>query len=191
MAKKRKRYRGKGQTARKRRVDKFMKDQRRRLGRDMSWEEDPGVRRVILKGSACRAVSAAVADLDKRLAEAPIRGWFPADLAGDHGLAWFGKVAAEFAAEVADERNVGIDIPAEAQGPVLEKLAALEVAADMLGLDWDDFAPAVSALSQAEAPPPPEEEEPEEGEEGEEGDPEASSDDPEASADDAEPSSGG
>jgi hypothetical protein len=129
---------------------------------------DVEVRIIVDRGSA-EACAAALEDLGQRLAAEPIRGWTPADLGGDFGLAWLAERIREAMAEH-EEGPLHVDILEGAKSPVLDKLSGLEIAAPGLKIDWESgFVELFQAVGRAEEIPPPEPE-PEEGEEGDESD---------------------
>ncbi|MCO5171327.1 MAG: hypothetical protein M9894_33920 [Planctomycetes bacterium] len=137
------------------------------------------------------ACHAALADLEARLAQGNLRGWSPSDLQGDYGLAWFGRVLGE-SLESSEADPLRVEFFEQARHPLLERMAALELAASGLKLPWDEagFDDLLRALNQAEEVVEEEEEEEEEvpetsedeaaasGEEAASGDETASGDDP-------------
>lgn len=95
---------------------------------------------------ACRA---ALVDLEQRLAQGSMRGWTTADLQGEHGLAWLGRVLAE--ALGASDDPVRVEVLEQSKHPLLDRLSTLELAASGLKLAWDEagFDQLVRALNQA------------------------------------------
>ncbi|MGE0708912.1 MAG: hypothetical protein AB7N76_22715 [Planctomycetota bacterium] len=150
----------------RKRIEKQQREKDRQAKRSAkhSGQDDEVLLTMTVARGVAEACAAALADLDERLNEGPIRGWTADDLAGDHGVSWFGAALDE-AAQSVDAGDCTLEVERSAKQPLLDKLNALEMAAPGLGLDWEvGFQELSRALSHAEEPPPPPP--PEEGEEG-------------------------
>lgn len=141
-------------------------------------KDDEVVLRMLVARDAAEAALGQLRDLESRLAGGPIRGWTPEDLGGEHGLSTLADLVGAALDRQTDERLV-VELTVAARGPLLERLAALEIAASGLKVEWEAGLPEITqALSQAKEELPLEEPEGEgaEGEETAEGD-EAEGDD--------------
>jgi len=134
-------------TARKARIAKYLREQKRKGKRSDGGEGGDAERlwRFVVSTPSARGCSHALLDLQRRLALTPIRGWTENDLAGEHGLSWFATALTE---GPMDEREVVVDLPYLAKQDLLDRFGALEVAADGLDLDWRDCAQVLHALTQ-------------------------------------------
>lgn len=132
----------------------------RRLGKDDEVVLNLTVARDVAVGTA-----AEIKSLGTRLAEGPVRGWTTEDLGDENtglGLAWLAQALQDAAGE-SEDSELELGVLRAAQGGLLDKLNALEMAASGLGVDWDvGFLALSRGINHAEEPPPEEEEEEEE-----------------------------
>lgn len=148
-------------TAIRKRIEKKRREDKKaalRAGR-RDGKDDETVLTVRVDREIATQTAAEIRALEKRLGEGPIRGWTPADL-GDakSGLGWLAGLMEAALAEGSGELELGV--LRAAQGGLLDKLNALEMAASGLSVDWDaGFLPLSRAISHAEEPPPEEDEE--------------------------------
>lgn len=155
MSKKR---RQRSTTIRKRIEKKQREDQKQRRKAAKQGGAGDVVIAQVSRGAAA-ACARALGELGGRLAQGPIRGWTPDDLAGEAGLGWLGDALHE-AVEMQQDDPLSLELDASAQRNLLDRLGALEMAAPGLDLEWDPHFPELArAISKAEEPPSEEEEE--------------------------------
>lgn len=149
-------------TAIRKRIEKKRREDKKaaiRAGR-REGKDDLTVLTVRVDRDVATQTAAEIRALEKRLGEGPIRGWTPADLGDEKtGLGWLAGLMEESLAQ-SSGGELELGVLRAAQGGLLDKLNALEMAASGLSLDWDAGFLALSrAISHAEEPPPEEDEE--------------------------------
>jgi len=149
-------------TAIRKRIEKKRREDKKaaiRAGR-REGKDDETVLTVRLDRDVATNTAAEIRALEKRLNEGPIRGWTPADLGDEKsGLGWLAGVM-ETACSEDSGSELELGVPRVAQGGLLDKLNALEMACSGLSLDWDvGFLSLSRSISHAEEPPPEEDEE--------------------------------
>jgi hypothetical protein len=152
----------------RKRIEKKQREEDKARKREAKGKEQDAdlVLRMIVARDPAEAVLGQIRGLEERLAEGPIRGWTPDDLAGEHGLTMMADMIGTAIDRQTDEKLV-VELTVGARGPLLERLSALEMAAPGLRVDWEaGFDAVMQALGKATEELP-QEEEPEEGSEGE------------------------
>ena len=152
-------------TAIRKRIEKKQREDKKaaiRAGK-RSGKEDETSLTMRVDREVAAACAAEIRALAVRLAAAEqgqIRGWTTLDLGPEgRGLSWLGEALAA-AIEGAEGSMVELQVMRVAQGTLLDKLNAIELAASGLDLDWEvGFLALSRAISHAEEPPEVEEDE--------------------------------
>ena len=152
-------------TAIRKRIEKKQREDKKaaiRAGKRSGKEDEtPLTMRVDREvAAACAAEIRALAGRLAAAEQGQIRGWTTHDLGPDgRGLSWLADALAT-ACEGDTGSMVELAVLRVAQGTLLDKLNAIELAASGLGLDWDvGFLALSRAISHAEEPPEVEEDE--------------------------------
>lgn len=135
----------------RKRIEKKQREEARARKREAKRSGKDNEIQVLMVVDRSAAVTSAdiLKDLNGRLAQAPIRGWTPHDLAGDQGLAWLADTMQEAGQDGSDPLR--IELSEKSKRELGDKLTQLEMAAPGLGIEWDEgFPQLMRAISQAE-----------------------------------------